>query len=165
MASTYNFPGGDSRVRPPGTNGAISSRGNRALMSIRLLVAGNTLPTVESARTQLEPMDCQIIRAPGAALAFYLANKNFPDLILCNPDMPEGTGIEFLAEIKADTELAKIPFVFICSENQGRAFYGEALRLGAREVIVEPATAVELIRELQPFLQELGLDRPPESPE
>lgn len=47
------------------------------------------------------------------SLGLFLAQKNFPDLILCEATLLEGDGYALLETIKADDELGGIPVVFV----------------------------------------------------
>ena len=50
------------------------------------------------------------------SLGLFLAQKNFPDLILCEAGLLEGDGYSLLESIKSDEELASIPVVFVIAE-------------------------------------------------
>lgn len=47
------------------------------------------------------------------SLGLFLAQKNFPDLILCEAGLLEGDGFALLESLKSDEELASIPVVFV----------------------------------------------------
>ena len=68
-----------------------------------------------------------------------LKKKKF-DLVLCDWNMPEMSGIELLKAIRADDELKDIPFVMVTAESQ-RDNILEAVKAGANNYIVKPFTA------------------------
>jgi CheY-like chemotaxis protein len=132
-------------------------------VTLHVLVAGRTLDAVEGIRPALAQNNCQVIRATGISLALYLANKNFPDFVLCNAEMPDGSGLDFLKELKSDPQLNKIPVVMLSSTNGG--FEKEAFAAGADEVISVPIDPDTLFLRINRYLREIKDDRPEETPE
>lgn len=68
-----------------------------------------------------------------------LKKKKF-DLVLCDWNMPEMSGIDLLKAIRADDELKDMPFVMVTAEAQ-RDNILEAVKAGANNYIVKPFTA------------------------
>ena len=136
-------------------------------MTIHILVAGSHLEYSDLAREAFEDLDCQIIPATSLTLAVFLAQKNLPDVILCDFEMTDGDGWSFIGEIKADAELQNIPFLFI-GPNQDSAVTARASKLGADAVLGYPLEASQLKREVIPYvnirLAEKG-QRLPQTPE
>jgi two-component system chemotaxis response regulator CheY len=67
-----------------------------------------------------------------------LSNANPPiGLILCDQNMPECTGIEFLKKLRADTRFTKTPFLMVTSEGD-RTFLLEVLKSGAHDIAIKP---------------------------
>lgn len=60
-----------------------------------------------------DPSKYQFIPASSMSLGLFLAQKNFPDLILCEAGLLEGDGFALLESLKSDEELASIPVVFV----------------------------------------------------
>ncbi|MFQ5653431.1 MAG: response regulator [Planctomycetota bacterium] len=71
---------------------------------------------------------------------------NEPDLILCDWNMPEMDGMEFLRRIRADQ--VTIPLVMVTTETHF-ARKGEALRAGANGFLSKPFTPQELAHEIE----------------
>ncbi|CAN5726983.1 hypothetical protein BH10CYA1_BH10CYA1_50270 [soil metagenome] len=136
-------------------------------MTIHILVAGSHSEYSELAREAFEDLDCQIIPATSMTLAVFLAQKNLPDIILCDFDMTDGDGWSFIGEIKADPELTNIPFLFI-GPAQDSAVSTRASQLGADAVLGFPLEASQLKREIIPYINirmaEKG-QRLPQTPE
>lgn len=63
-----------------------------------------------------------------------LAQSHFPDLILCDLNMPGMDGFEVLNVIREDTQTAHIPFFFVTSDPR----CDRAHRLGADGVLTKP---------------------------
>lgn len=72
-----------------------------------------------------------------------------PDLILLDLYMPTKNGLEVLAELRADAELARIPVVVLTGSETG-SDVERAYELGARSYLVKPLTHQRVIVGLQP---------------
>ena len=62
------------------------------------------------------------------------------DLIISDWNMPKMTGLEFLKQIRASEQFAKLPFVLLTSESE-RDQVTEAIMAGASQYIVKPFAA------------------------
>ena len=62
------------------------------------------------------------------------------DLILCDWNMPEITGLELLNKIRSDDNLKKLPFVMVTAEAHKDNIV-EAVKSGVSSYIVKPFTA------------------------
>jgi len=88
-------------------------------------------PSANSARTQLE--------------------KDKYDLIFCDWQMPEKTGLDFLIEIKKIPEFANIPFVFLTAfAEKERVII--ALKSGANDYLLKPAIPELLKQKLAKYI-------------
>jgi len=67
------------------------------------------------------------------------------DLILCDWNMPQMTGLELLKIVKADDKLKGIPFVMVTAEAQKENIL-DAVKSGVNNYIVKPFTA-ETVKE------------------
>lgn len=114
------------------------------LEAINILVAGKSQANVDLAKAAYQGMDYQVIPAPGTSLALFLAQKNYPDLIICDGTLTDGDGITFLSELKADPELAEIPFVFLVDKQHGALDENLAITSGAVNVFYHPIEAAWL---------------------
>ena len=76
-----------------------------------------------------------------AIIAGYIVLKAPPDLIITDVNMPHMDGFEFVAALKADTTLPRIPVIFLTSvEDQGRG-----RELGAVGYVTKPVRADRLL--------------------
>ena len=71
-----------------------------------------------------------------------------PDLILTNVNMPKKTGLEMLADIKADASLSSIPVVVLTS-GQAQREKKKALELGAHDYITKPSSLGEFVEAIK----------------
>jgi two-component system chemotaxis response regulator CheY len=71
-----------------------------------------------------------------------LKKDNF-DLILCDWNMPEMSGLELLNIVRSDDELKNIPFVMVTAEAQKDNIV-EAVKAGVNNYVVKPFTAEKI---------------------
>jgi len=86
-------------------------------------VVDNEQANLDLACSILEASGYDVIEATGAREGLEKADRHPPDLILSDVCMSEGSGYDFIRAVKANTRLARIPFVFITStmlEDQDR---------------------------------------------
>jgi len=69
------------------------------------------------------------------------------DLILCDWNMPEMSGLELLKAVRADTELKATPFVMVTAEAQKDNIV-EAVKAGVNNYVVKPFTAETISEKL-----------------
>lgn len=80
----------------------------------------------------------------GKSALKVLTDETF-DLILCDWNMPEMSGIELLGKMKSDDQLKGIPFVMITAETKKDNIIA-AVKAGVSNYIVKPFTA-EIVEE------------------
>ena len=70
------------------------------------------------------------------------------DLVLCDWNMPEMSGIELLKNVREDAQLSDTPFVMVTAEAQKENIV-EAVKLGVNNYVVKPFTADTISEKLQ----------------
>lgn len=70
------------------------------------------------------------------------------DLVLCDWNMPEVTGIEVLNAIRAEPSLKDLPFVMVTAEAQKDNII-EAVKAGVTSYVVKPFTAETIEEKLR----------------
>jgi two-component system cell cycle response regulator len=81
--------------------------------------------------------------AADAIAAGYLVLRSPPDLIICDINMPHMDGFEFVAALKADATLPRIPVIFLTSYNEGD---DRSKELGAAGYLTKPVRADKLLQ-------------------
>lgn len=81
-----------------------------------------------------------IYEADNGKNALNMLKKQKFDLILCDWNMPEMSGLELLNEIRSDNELKDTPFVMVTAEAQKNNII-EAVQAGVSNYVVKPFTA------------------------
>ena len=72
--------------------------------------------------------------------ALRLAHESPPDLVLLDADMPEMSGFEVCAAMKAEPALSDVPVIFVTNHHES-AFEVTAFELGAVDFIAKPVSA------------------------
>lgn len=67
--------------------------------------------------------------------------------VICDWNLPDGSGLNFLKEFRKEKNFLKTPFV-MCTTNDEVAHFLEAIQEGASDYIVKPWTSKELISKL-----------------
>ena len=81
-----------------------------------------------------------IYEADDGKSALNMLKKQKFDLILCDWNMPEMSGLELLNKVRSDNELKGIPFVMVTAEAQKNNII-EAVQAGVSNYVVKPFTA------------------------
>jgi two-component system, chemotaxis family, chemotaxis protein CheY len=90
-----------------------------------------------------------LIEAENGRIGLEKAKSEEPDLILCDWNMPEMTGIEFLRALRGSG--STIPFCFVTSEGSDE-MRAAAEQAGAIGLITKPFTADAFAEKLSPVV-------------
>jgi PAS domain S-box-containing protein len=80
----------------------------------------------------------------------YIDNETF-DLILCDVQMPNMDGFEFVSIIRLRKKTADIPVIFVSAHQKSHTFFQKAKNLGAIDYLVKPIDEDELIHRLNAY--------------
>lgn len=75
-----------------------------------------------------------------------------PDLVLCDIMMPGMGGYEVLAQVRADTALASLPFVFLTAKGE-MPDLRLGMSLGADDYLAKPVSSADLLKAVHARLQ------------
>lgn len=107
---------------------------------------------------------CEIIDANSAKKAQVLLKTNHVDIILCDWEMPEMTGEEFLRWIRSEEQYQAMPFIMVTSRGE-RDFIVKAAQAGVNDYIGKPFTPESLVKKVTKVLKSVGKDVNPRLPE
>lgn len=107
---------------------------------------------------------CEIIDASGAKKAQVLLKTNRVDLILCDWEMPEMTGEEFLRWIRGQEKYADLPFIMVTSRGE-REFIVKAVEAGVSDYLGKPFKPESLVAKVSKTLAKAGIDVKARTPE
>jgi PleD family two-component response regulator len=80
----------------------------------------------------------------------YIDNVSF-DLILCDVQMPNMDGFEFVSIIRLRKKTANIPVIFVSAHQKSPKFFQRSKDLGAIDYLVKPINEEELIHRLNVY--------------
>jgi two-component system, cell cycle response regulator DivK len=120
-------------------------------MSARILCVEDNPQNMRLVRKILKHHGFEVIEAIDGLTGVDLANKEKPDLILMDINLPDIDGLEATARIKANAELRAIPVVALTAN----AMYGDEERVlaaGCDGYISKPVSRAKLIESVNQFL-------------
>jgi len=140
-------------VSPPSSPG-VHDRAGR--MQARILVLDDTPFNLELKRDLLAPHGYEVVTACTANEALEAARRAPPDLIISDVGMREGSGFDFIAQVKADARLRDIPFMFLSSTHWDEQARQKGLGLGAVRYLLRPLEPAALLAEIEACLRPAG---------
>ncbi|HEX8962840.1 MAG TPA: response regulator [Rhodocyclaceae bacterium] len=118
----------------------------------RILVVDDSPTNRELIRDLLEPFGYEVLLAQSVEEGRRLVHRQSFDLIVSDMHMPEENGIEMLREVKANRELAHIPFVFLTASYEDEPNQRLARQLGATRSLRRPIDPRVLLAEIEACL-------------
>jgi len=91
----------------------------------------------------LRPLQCTIEGAATGAAGLAAARAATPDLILLDHELPDGTGIDILHQLRSEPALAGIP-VIVVTGSESRQVLTACFDAGAADYIRKPFVGAEL---------------------
>jgi diguanylate cyclase (GGDEF)-like protein len=89
-----------------------------------------------------------VVEAARGADALALCRERQPDVVLLDVEMPEMSGWDVLAAMKADPATSDVPVVFLTGHSDTAAMV-DGLRLGAHDYLRKPCEPTELLARVQ----------------
>jgi len=111
---------------------------------MKILVIEDDPSVRENLKDLLEENDYQVWLAENGKRGIAIANKNMPDLIICDIMMPQTDGLRVLRSLSKKTETAVIPFIFLTALAEMDDFR-KGMMLGADDYITKPYDVPELL--------------------
>jgi DNA-binding response OmpR family regulator len=93
--------------------------------------------------------------AENGRVGVELAKKEKPDLILCDVTMPEIDGYGVIAALRADTETAAIPFIFLATRGENPDL-SHGANLGASDYLTIPVLKLDLLSAIRSRLEKMS---------
>ncbi len=112
----------------------------------KILVVEDDESMRELLRMHLSAAGYDVRIAEDGIAAGYAVLKTTPDLIICDIEMPNMDGLQFVAALREDKSLPKIPVIFLTSHEESDS---RARELGACAFLTKPVLADWLLTEVQ----------------
>src|SRR5262245_14500632 len=111
-------------------------------MAATILVVDDDESIRDLLRMHLSAAGYEVQVAEDGIVAGYIVLRSPPDLIISDVNMPHMDGFEFVAALRSDTTLPKIPVIFLTSYDDGD---GRGRELGAVGYVTKPVRADRLL--------------------
>lgn len=118
----------------------------------RILVVDDDERLCESLVYLFEAEGFEVRTAHDAAMAFDLAGRETPDLIVADVRMPGGDGIDLLARLRSQPELAGMPVIFL-SGRTDPDLVRRGMNTGADDYLTKPFDPAQLVAAVRARLQ------------
>jgi len=120
-------------------------------MGKKVLIVDDNPNVLKLLNISLSKAGYDIVEAENGEVAFQVANKEMPDLIISDIMMPQMDGIELCWMIRENSKVPLVPFIFLTSfddsEMEIRGF-----RAGADEYLNKPIDRKELLERVEELL-------------
>ena len=120
-------------------------------MGKKILIVDDNPNVLKLLNISLSKAGYQIVEAENGEVAFEVANREIPDLIISDIMMPQMDGIELCWMIRENSKVPLVPFIFLTSfddsEMEIRGF-----RAGADEYLNKPIDRKELLERVSELL-------------
>jgi DNA-binding response OmpR family regulator len=121
-------------------------------MAPKVLVCDNEEALRVLVRGALELGDYEILEARDGDQSLELARKFEPDLIVLDMMMPGRSGLEVLADLRAEQRFAETPVIMLTARAQA-ADRATALEAGATRFLPKPFSPLELASTVEELLE------------
>ena len=125
-------------------------------MNNTILVIEDNLEMADNIVSILELANYNVLSAPNGKLGVDLAQKNLPDLVLCDVMMPELDGYGVLHILNKNPETASIPFIFLTAKAD-KSDFRAGMNLGADDYITKPFDGFDLLKVIEIRLKKSSL--------
>ena len=112
-------------------------------MAATILVVDDDESIRELLRMHLAAAGYEVHAAADAIAAGYHVLRSAPDLIVCDINMPHMDGFEFIAALRSDRAIPRIPVIFLTSVEDGDL---RGKELGAVGYLTKPVRADKLLQ-------------------
>ena len=116
----------------------------------RILIVDDSPSQLMGMKRIVEKLGHEAVTAEDGAAGVEAAKSNLPDLILMDVVMPNLNGFQATRAISKEATTAQIPVVLVTTKDQETdKVWG--MRQGARDYIVKPVDADELVSKIRAF--------------
>ena len=124
-------------------------------MAKRILVVDDEATIARIVEMNLVREGYEVMKASNGVEGLEAARRERPDLILLDVQMPQMDGLEMLAQMKADNELAGIPVIMLTAQS-AREDLARGLDAGAEYYVTKPIDPALLLGMIGRFFEDRG---------
>jgi two-component system, OmpR family, alkaline phosphatase synthesis response regulator PhoP len=124
-------------------------------MSKRILIVDDEPNIARIIEMNLTREGYEVTKAADGIDGLEAARRERPDLILLDVHMPLMNGLEMLAQMKADPDLASLPVIMLTAQS-GRDELARGLDAGAEYYVTKPIDPQQLMEMIGRFFADRG---------
>jgi chemotaxis protein histidine kinase CheA/ActR/RegA family two-component response regulator len=124
----------------------------KAKPNTRILVVEDSITTRQAVVFMLQKAGCQVYQAQNGYEALAQLEQKKVELVLCDLEMPNMNGFEFLRRVQQQSNLAHIPILMLTSRNDP-SYRLVASQLGAAAYMTKPYMEHKLLEMITNLLQ------------
>jgi len=117
-------------------------------VTLKVLVVDDSRSIRMIVKNAFDSYDSELVEAENGVEGLALAEKESPDLIILDMELPVLSGLETLGKLKADPVLKGIP-VFLMMTETGQDAARQIVRMDVQDYIVKPFTEEQLLRPIK----------------
>jgi DNA-binding NarL/FixJ family response regulator len=118
----------------------------------RILVIEDEAETLDNLITMLEMEGFKVFGASNGRRGLEIAQRELPDLILCDVTMPQMDGYGVLEALRRNSNTISTPFIFLSAKGDKKDLR-LGMNLGADDYLSKPASAEEVLTAVNTRLQ------------
>jgi len=123
-----------------------------------LLIEDDRIEVLKLKRAIAEDFDNYILNiATNGNQAFTILDKNIPDIIILDLNMPDTNGIDFLSLIKSNSNLKHIPIIVLTTSNNNKDIYN-CYQLGIAGYVIKPLKYEEYVTKIKAIINYWSLN-------
>src|SRR5688572_22374424 len=127
-------------------------------MKKKILLIEDNLEVRENTSEILDLAGYNVVSAPNGKAGVELAQKENPDLIICDIMMPELDGYGVLHILNKKTETAGIPFIFLTAKTE-KTDIRKGMNLGADDYLTKPFDDTDLLNAIEARLRKSAMQQ------
>lgn len=118
----------------------------------KILIIEDNQDVRENTAEILELANYKVIQAENGKIGVEMAQKDMPDLIICDIMMPVLDGYGVIHLLNKSQSTASIPFIFLTAKSE-RPDFRKGMEMGADDYITKPFDDVELLKAVESRLK------------
>jgi CRP-like cAMP-binding protein/CheY-like chemotaxis protein len=127
-------------------------------MKKKILLIEDNLEVRENTSEILDLAGYNVVVAPNGKVGVELAQKENPDLIICDIMMPELDGYGVLHILNKKSETAGIPFIFLTAKTE-KTDIRKGMNLGADDYLTKPFDDTDLLNAIEARLRKAAMQQ------
>ena len=117
-----------------------------------LLIEDDRIEVLKLKRAIAEDFDSYKLNiATNGNQAFTILDKNIPDIIILDLNMPDTNGIDFLSLVKSNISLKHIPVIILTTSDNNRDIYN-CYKLGIAGYMIKPLKYEDYVKKMETVL-------------